>query len=194
MNRWTGGFLVVAAMALGVWPGVRADDRPLALFGVELQGATPGQLDKAITAAGGARETAGSGKVTYGAVKLGLPGAQTLETVFFGQQFVLAQYFFGKYNRQDEQLRKMLVAKYGQPAPKVTALESPQPFDRQYIADCSYTWAFPGGMQLTYKKEFFGQTYLTYLDPAAASALQAHLEEKAAEQAKAAAAKASDAF
>jgi hypothetical protein len=187
MNRWTGGFLVVAAMVLGVWPGVRADERPLALFGVELQGATPGQLDKAITAAGGARETAGAGKVTYSAVTLGLPGARTLETVFFGQQFVLAQYFFGKYNRQDEQLRKMLVAKYGQPAKKGA-------FDRQYISDGSYTWAFPGGMQLTYKKEFHGQTYLTYLDPAAASALQAHLEEKAAEHAKAAAAKASDAF
>lgn len=137
----------------------------LELFGLRLADAPADQVRNAAISAG-AKPMATRGPVTrLDASRLGLPGAQMLELTTARGKVMAAQYDFGKNSYQtDETLRKMLAAKYG--LPKKTDAFGPHggKFTDQFIDDGKYTWNFDRGMQLVYRKEFFGEVYLSYVN------------------------------
>lgn len=162
----------------------------LELFGLKLADAATEQV-RAEAIGAGARPASTKGALaTFNASRLGLPGAQTLELTSMSGKVVVAQYFFGKYSHKtDETLRKMLVEKYGQPARKTGAgLGASKDFAGQYIGDGSYAWDFDRDMQLVYRKEFFGEVYLSYVNrkllAAAEAASKAEEDRKAKDQAR----------
>jgi len=162
----------------------------LELFGLKLADAPTDQV-RAEAIAAGARPASTKGALaTFNASRLGLPGAQTLELTSMSGKVVVAQYFFGKHpHKTDETLRKMLVEKYGQPERKTGgSFSASKDFAGQYVGDGSYAWDFDRDMQLVYRKEFFGEVYLSYVNrkllAAAEAASRAHEDRKAKDQAQ----------
>ncbi|WP_298925238.1 hypothetical protein [uncultured Ramlibacter sp.] len=162
----------------------------LELFGLKLVDAPADQVRSAAIAAG-AEPTSTTGAVaTLNATRLGLPGAQTLELTSAKSRVVVAQYFFGKHPyKTDETLRKMLVQKYGQPQRKDRlGFQQSNDFAGQYVSDGSYAWNFDRDTQLVYRKEFFGEVYLSYVNrkllAAAEAATKAHEDLKTKSQAE----------
>jgi hypothetical protein len=98
-----------------------------------------------------------------------------LKLTFYRGQFVAAVYSGSRRSagEAEEKLRKMLVEKYGQPAwmiadrfgkPEKRALA--KDFTDRHVGEGKYGWDFAGGMQLVFKKTFFGDMDLSYVDPA----------------------------
>ena len=103
--------LAVAAMMLAPWTGAAE----LTLFDLELRNVTPATLHQAALAAGARPISSSRGHRVYDATRIGLPGARRLETLFDGEQFVVAAYTFDSNSRSDQELRRLLVARYGPP-------------------------------------------------------------------------------
>lgn len=136
----------------------------LELFNLKLAEASADQVRAAAIGAG-ARPVGPDGAIARLDVsRIGLPGARTLELTSVSGKVMTAQYYFGKDSYQtDERLRKMLLAKYGPPQ-KAKATFYAGDFAAQHINDGSYIWNFDGDMQMVYRKEFFGEVYLSYVN------------------------------
>lgn len=131
----------------------------LTLFDIPLRTSSREAIRQAITQAGGRLTSSKRDTDIYDTRQIGLPGARSLEVIYLADKFVLAQYVLGEDSKSDERLRKMIVAKYGNPA-------GSSDFGREFIGDGKYNWTFDQDMQLVYTKEFFGARYLTYVNRA----------------------------
>jgi hypothetical protein len=163
--------VIVAAVCLWIQSGAGAAE--LSLFNVTLSDATPASLHQAALAAGARLIKSSGGRRVYDASRIGLPGARTLETLFDGERFVIAAYTFKRTTSTDYELRRLLIAKYGQA--KIVTREG-----KTYEVDISgryhdggiYQWSVDPPMELIYADllESLGppshdyQTRLTYVN------------------------------
>jgi hypothetical protein len=99
--------------ALMLLSGLTARAAELSLFEVPLREATPTTLHAAALASGAKLVKSDAGHRVYDASRIALPGAHTLETLFDGEQFVVAAYSFRRGSTGDYELRRLLAAKYG---------------------------------------------------------------------------------
>lgn len=155
----------------------------LSLFGADLASASIEQFQGAARQAG-ARSLGRKGAAErFDVAALNIPSVKSMTVTYVGDRVMAAQY---EVDARNEQLRKMLKAKYGAPAdPRGT-----RDFADEYVSDGSYVWRFPQGMQLVFKKPFFPSeaTTLTYLNADLFAAVEAgakgRAEREAAEKAK----------
>ncbi|MFG6486875.1 hypothetical protein ACG04R_09340 [Roseateles sp. BYS78W] len=140
-------------------PAAVRPDR-LTLFGVDMADATVSQFQAAAKAAG-AKSKGRKGTVeTFNVSSLGIPAVTEMTATYVGDRVMAAQY---DVDYQNEQLRKMLQTKYGTPVVTQSPFGHGE-FTEQYISDGTYSWNFPAGMQVVFKKPFSGSTTLTYLN------------------------------
>lgn len=147
-------YLIMATMMLHASLAVGAE---LTLFDISLRTASRDEVRKAITKAGGKLKTSSRDVDKYDASAIGLPEAEELEVIYLENKLVIAQYSLSRHGGQDERVRKMLTAKYGQP-------RDGREFDSEYVGDGKYHWRFDNGMELVYTKEFFGDRYISYVN------------------------------
>jgi hypothetical protein len=105
-------WLVVLALMSGL-SGLSARAAELSLFDVPLRDATPVALHAAALAAGARLVKSSAGHRVYDASRIALSGAHTLETLFEGEQLVVAAYSFKRGSTGDYELRRLLAAQYG---------------------------------------------------------------------------------
>ena len=87
------------------------------------------------------------------------------------------------------QRQQMLVEKYGTPTGGNAAK-----FTDKYAGQGRYVWTFAKGMQLVYKREFFGNVDLTYVDSQRFDEVRKLAEQGDEEQARSEARKKNNAF
>lgn len=161
-------FLIVVAFTLISAVTTAAE---LTLFDIPLRTASRQDIGNAITKAGGKLRSSSRDADQYDASAIGLPGATSLEVIYLQNKLVMAQYSLSKGDLElDERIRKMLVAKYGQP-------QGEHDFDREYIGDGKYRWRFDNSMELVFTKEFFGSRYLSYVNKPEEARLGALVKE-----------------
>lgn len=186
-----------------------AQNFSLELFGVEIKTATRAELNRAIVRAGGLpTPSARRGSDMYDATKVGLLGATSLELVFDGDHFVLATYELSpskitSSDNRDERLRKMLVSKYGAPflAKEQYVVNEREPltaidphFTDQHGGRGRRIWLFERGMFLIYRRGFFGDRSLTYVDMDRFDAVMTRAEKASDDAARKEAAEKSSVF
>src|SRR5438105_116444 len=134
--------VVIAAIAAScLWIQDVARAVELSLFDVELRSATPTTLHKAALAVGARLVKSSGGHKVYDATRIGLPGALALETLFDGEQFVVAAYSFSANSKLDHDLRRLLVAKYGQAYIQLTSGKRyPMDLDKRYADGGTFYW------------------------------------------------------
>lgn len=157
-----------------------ANAAELTLFDVPLRTASREEIRAAIVGVGGRLNTNSRDREVYDARNIGLPGATQLEVVYLNDHLVMAQYTLNLHGNDDEHVRKMLTAKYGQPGSSGTRGK----FDVQYISHGKYRWSFDHGMELVFTRDFFPSkpTYLSYVNKTEQARLE-KLVKDAAQQA-----------
>ncbi len=168
---------LIASVIAGacLWVASAAGAAELTLFNVDLRSAEETTLHDAAVAAGARLVRSGNGHRVYDASRIGLPGAQMLEVLFDGGRFVIAAYSFRHDSKADHELRRLLVAKYGEA--KVTVGSGKRyPLDlTERYAECgSCSWDMDPPLELVYtnlarnprKTGLFDdlQTRLTYVN------------------------------
>ncbi len=135
----------------GFWFAGAAAAGELTLFNVELRTADEATLHNAAVAAGARLIKSSKGHRIYDASRIGLPGAQTLEVLFDEGRFVIAAYAFRHDPKANHELRRLLVAKYGDGK---VALDDGRrlPVDMtQRFAECApCKWDIEAPMELVY--------------------------------------------
>ncbi len=131
----------------------------LTLFDIPLRTSSREEIRDAITQAGGKLKNSSRDSEKYDARAIGMPGATELEVVYLEDKMVMAQYSITVDIKEEERIRKMLVAKYGQP-------QGRDDFDGQYISDGKYRWNFDHSMELVFTKDFFSSApkFLSYVN------------------------------
>jgi len=143
----------------------------LTLFGVDMANATVSDFLRAAKAAG-ANSKGRKGPVEdFDVQALGIPSVKALTVTYVSDRVMAAQYVVDDDN---EKLRKMLLAKYGPPNNDNTAT-----FGSEYAADGSYSWNFPAGMQVVFKKPFIGPVSLSYINTGLLKEAEAQAEARA---------------
>jgi hypothetical protein len=181
MRRST-AVLVVLAFLLAF----KAQAAELSLFDVALRDATPAALHAAAVAAGARPVSSSAGHRVYDATRIGLPGAQRLETLFDGDRFVVAAYSFKRGRNGDHDLRRLLTAKYGR---AYILLGSGQRHEvdmaERYSDFVEYRWDMDAPLELIYNTMqaapgpgyFDRETRLTYVNRPLFEALQQRTAE-----------------
>lgn len=149
----------------------------LTLYGVSLKDVAIPDFLAAARKAGAKQLKSGNGIYEFDAKKTGVPALNSFTLLTDESSVVVVQFKVDAYEG-NENLRNMLVSKYGPPKsdqvditammgkgfgrPPVSIADS---FTKQYASDGTYTWDFLGGMQLIYKKGFgFDNVSLSYKD------------------------------
>ena len=186
---------LVAAIVLMVASAV-CHSAEVTLFDVPLRTAGRNDIRAAILQAGGTEISSTRDVETYNARKIGLPGAINLEVIYLNDRFVMAQYALNVHYNDEEQFRKMLVSKYGQPGRSTNAMDRGRRFDAQYISDGKYFWQFEGQMEIVFNKPWDSteNPTLSYVSRVEQAKLNKLVEEKARRMAEKAATKNRRAF
>jgi hypothetical protein len=175
MNRRSIPSLLAAALALAAWmpagtaaaqaPSPDRLPEPLALYGVALRGADAQAFLDAARAAGGAELPLAEGAAPQLDMRgAGVPALQEL-TLFVHEGRVASVRFDVKgYGQDNQALRQLLVAKYGEPY-----TVSPRPlrfggFDLRAAPRGGFQWFFADGMRLVYEHPRIGGVTLSYVD------------------------------
>ncbi|NCT83375.1 MAG: hypothetical protein GXC94_09550 [Comamonadaceae bacterium] len=168
--------LVLAAIAAAPLSAAVAAEPPqrperLSLFGADLAEAGVAKFQESARAAG-ARSQGRSGATERFAVQeLNMPAIKSLTVTYVGDRVMAAQY---EVDRSHEELRKMLVSKYGRPEGSGRS-----DFLAQYVSDGTYTWRFQSHMQLVMKIPFIGQATLTYVNSSLLAAVESEVKSRA---------------
>lgn len=165
--------------------------RCLELFELEVQHAKRAQLRAAILNAKGVPQASKNPHIdVYDVSAIELPAVKQLDVLFEGDNLVFATYHADDTRTDtaaDEKLRKMLVTKYGAPRhlPETGDVDMSKSrevredtFTHPYGGSGRYVWTFAGGMQLIYKKSFFGRLDLSYVDSTRLKAIHAAAEQQ----------------
>jgi len=140
-----------------------AETRPerLSLFGVDLAATGVEPFRAAARAAGAASQGRKGAMERFNVTALKLPAIKSLTVTYAGDRVMAAQY---DIDYPHEELRKMLQSKYGRPVVTDSRGSGASDFTAEYASDGTYSWQFPGGMQLVFKQPFMGPTTLTYVN------------------------------
>lgn len=177
------GLLAIALTAPASWlsagPAAAQSPAPeripeaLSLYGVTLRNADAGAFLDAARAAGGIEIRGAAGTPPQLDMRgAGVPALERLTLLAHEGRVAGVRFTVKGFGQDNQSLRELLVAKYGQPY-----TVSPRPmrfggFDQRAAPRGGFQWFFDDGMRLVYEHPQIGDVTLSYLDDERMQALE----------------------
>ena len=167
--------------------GLAQAQAELELYRVPLRTATVAEFMAAAARAGvsgPAPASASAATMDFDASGVGVPALGPFKLLRQGQDIVSVQFTVRPDQQANEALRKMLVAKYGEPVITESTFGFTKRFDGNHFIAAKAHWAFAGGMKLVYSSPHMGGTHLTYVNEPRFKALMAAAQAQADQAAR----------
>lgn len=152
----------------------------LTLFGSTLHDATRSSIRETIKRAGGILQRSEGDLDKFKKGSIPLEQVSTIEALYFRNKLVYVQYKVVSDISKQEEFRKILVSKYGQPSMDNNFFNKNFDFSDKYLRDGKYRWLFDNNMELVFNLPFssiLGSPTLTYVNRSELNLLEAAVKK-----------------